>query len=533
MEFPVSNLGDVGVNTDRAAVTLPANVWTEIENGRCDDGSIGPGVTWALWDGSVPNADATWLLYAVRQEVPYWFVAGNDVIYLWDGSSYVQVNQTIPNAPLQRRWSGIFDGEIPYLNHYADAPQYADFTDTDYFTDPTLKDIVYDPDGTLGVDKTFRDLNYRVRVLRAHKGFVFAGGLNKDGSNQGALLAWDSATASNIPSSNWMAGPTSLAGEFDCVDSGDSGRIVDMLSLRDDLIIYKENSAWIARRTGSTAPAWGVKKLIGIPGLIAQDCVVEYKGVHYVWGAEDIYVHQGQTAKSIVDDRVRKSFISLIDPDEYQNCFCVLNVEKKEIWFCAVLQGHTYPNRALIYQLIDNTFSVTDLPECAFMSKGVRIEASLAWEDALMEWGDANFNWGVRNFSPLDKAVIGVQAEDQDLLQFDAGTKRWDGSADQSYSTRFERTSVPIGGMKSRNIIKELIFSAEGTGALNVYVGTQDRPEGSIDWVGPRVFDVATDRRVKIRSKKGQFNCWRIEGETGSDWRITDMQVVYEASGER
>jgi hypothetical protein len=143
-------------------------------------------------------------MYAVRQNVPYWFIAGNTDVYLWDGSTNVQVNQTIPNTPLEWRWSGIFDGEIPYLNHYLDAPQYADFTDPDYFIDPTLKDLVYDPNGTPGTDQTFRDLNYRVRVLRAHKGFVFAGGMNKDGTEQGSLLAWDGATASNIPSSDWV-----------------------------------------------------------------------------------------------------------------------------------------------------------------------------------------------------------------------------------------------------------------------------------------------------------------------------------------
>lgn len=533
MEFPVTNLGDVGVNTDRSSVTLPPNVWTEIQNGRCDDGSIGPGVSWMLWDGDVPNAAATWLMYVVRQGVPYWFIAGDSEVFLWDGSAYVQVNQVIPNAPLQRRWTGIFDGEIPYLNHYLDAPQYADFTDPNYFVDPTLKDVIYDPNGTLGVDQTFRDLNYRVRVLRAHKGFVFALGMNKDGNEQGSLVAWDGGTASNIPSSNWVPGPTSLAGEFDCVDSGDSGRCVDGLPLRDDFIIYKENSAWIARRTGSTAPVWGLKKLIGIPGILAADCVIEYKGVHYVWGAEDIYVHQGQTAKSIIDDKVRRSFISLIDPDNYENCYAVLNVEKKEIWFCAVLQGQTYPTRALVYQIVDGTYAVTDLPGCAFMSKGVRIEPSLSYGDADIEYGNANFNYGTRNFSPLDKAVIGVQAENKDLLQFDIGTTRYDGASDVAFFTRFERTGVPIGSMRDRNMITELIFSGEGTGSLSIYVGTQDRPEGPVDWIGPRMLDISSSRRVKIRSRKGEYNCWRIEGQTGSDWRLTDMHVIYEPSGHR
>ncbi len=533
MDLLVNNLGDEGLNTDRSSIVLPANVWTNIINGRCEDGSIRPGAGWALWDGSVPNTAASYLLFAARQDVPYWFIAGDNAVYLWDGTSYIQVNQTIPNAPLQGRWSGVFDGDIPYLNHFADAPQYADFPDPTYLASPTLQDVIYDPSGTAGVDQTFRDLNYRVRVLRAHKGFLFAGGYEKNNVEQGSLVEWDSGTAANEPSGNWVPGPDNLAGGFDCVDSGESGRVLDMLPLRDDMIIYKENSAWIARRTGGTAPAWGLKKLIGIPGIIAQDCAVEEEGRHYVWGPDDIVVHQGQTVRSIIDNRVRKTFLSQISGDNYANCFCVKNVEKKEIWFCGPTQGITYPNKALVYQWVNDNFSVIDLPEYPFIAKGIRAESALQWDQANITWDEAAFTWGQRNFSPLDKAIIGVDRTNQNLVQFDVGSTRYDGTSAQSFNTRFERTGVPFEGMKGKARIKEIVFNATGTGELNVYVGKQDRPSGSVTWVGPRVFDVANDRRVRIRGKNGQYNCWRIEGQTGTQWSISDMTVIYDEVGAR
>ncbi len=532
MEFFVENLGQEGLNTDRSPVGLPPNVWTEIINGRSEDGKIGPGMGWVLWNGSVPNTAATWLLFAVRQDVPYWFIAGDNAVYLWDGSSYTQVNQTIPAAPLNGRWSGIFDGDIPYFNHFEDAPQYADFPDPSYFVDPTLKDVVYDPNGSPG-NQTFRELNYRVRVLRAHKGFLFAGGYNKNGTDFDSLLEWDAGTAANVPSSNWVPGTDNLAGGFDCVDSGESGRILDMLSLRDDLIIYKENSAWIARRTGGTAPAWGLKKLIGIPGIIAQDCVLEEKGTHYVWSPDDIIVHQGQTARSIIDNRARKTFINQISQDNYLNCFAFKNFEKKEMCFAGPTQGNTYPNKVLKYNWVNDTFDVDDLPECSFIETGVRTEARLTWADLNFPWDAANFQWGQRNFSPLDKAIIGVQRENQDLLQFDVGKLRWNGSESETFFTRFERTGVPMGGMKAKTRIKELVFGAAGTGKLSIYVGKQDRPNGPVAWVGPRMFDVANDRRVKIRGINGQYNCWRIDAQTGTDWNISDMTVVYADVGKR
>ena len=530
MKFPVDNLGKYGLNTDISSVSLPPQVWTEIINGRCEDQGIQPGITWQLWTNDVPNTNPIWLMNTVRQDTPYLMIGGDSDIYLYDGSSYIQVNQTIPNAPLQYRWSGVFDGEIPYVNSFADAPQYADYPDPNYLTTPTLKDVVYDPNGTAG-NQTFRELGIRVRTLRAHKGFLFALGMFKDGQDRPSLVAWDDPTQSNVASGNWVAGPTTLAGEYDCVDSGDSGRIVDGLKLRDDFVIYKENTAWIARNTGLTQPAWAIKKLIGIPGLIAQDCVIEEKGIHYVWGPDDIYMHQGQNATSIVKDKVRKTFISLINPEYYQNCFVVKDVEKKEIWFCGPTGSAQYPNRALVYHWIDQTFVVNDLPEDPFITIGSRTTPKLTWGAASFSWESATFPWGQRNFSALDKAIIGVKGTA--LKQYDVGNTRWIDGTDQAFTTRFERIGVPFGGLNRQNMIQEIVISATGTGTIEVWAGSQQTPSGSVNWRGPRTFDVKNNRKVRIRTATGQYNAWRIQGSTGTTWRISDMEIIHEPRGDR
>ena len=531
MDITIENLGEFGLNADRSSAGLPLNVWSDIQNGRCEDGGIGPGVSWALYNGSVPNTAATWLMFARRAGLPYLFIAGDNSVYLFDGSTYTQVNQTIPGAPLQGRWSGVFDGEIPYLNHISDAPQYADFPSAGWPGSPTLQDLMYNVNGTAG-NQTFRELSYRVGVLRAHKGFLFAGNWIKGGTNRPSLLAWDNPTASNIVSDNWVPGPTSLAGEFDCVDSGRSGVILDMLPLRDDMVVYKEDSAWIAKSTGGAIPAWGLKKLIGIPGIIAQDCVIEEKGRHYVWGPEDIYVHQGQNAESVINNRVRKSFINQIDGDNYLNCFAVKNVEKKEIWFCGPTQGNTYPDRALVYQWIDGTFTITELPQPAFMTEDTRIEAALRYQDATMPYAQASFSYGQRNFSPLDKAIIGVMRDDQDLLQFDLGNTRYIGGSDQAFFTRFERTNMAFNGFKGQTVLNEFWPDVNGTGTLSIYAGRQERPNGPVTWEGPRSFVIGTDKVVKFRAK-GKLNCIRIDAQTGTDWRMDNVLLVVNAAGRR
>ncbi len=530
MKFPVINLGSIGLNTDISSAALPPQAWTEIINGRCEDQGIGPGITWALWTNDVPNTKATWLMNTVRLDTPYLMIAGESDIYLYDGTNYIQINQTIPNAPIQYRWSGVFDGEIPYINSFVDAPQYADYPDVLYLSNPTLKDVVYDPNGSAG-NQTFRELNIRVRTLRAHKGFLFALGINKDGEDRPSLVAWDDPTQSNVPSSNWVAGTTTLAGEFDCVDSGDSGRIVDGLKLRDDFIIYKENTAWIARSTGGTQPAWGIKKLIGIPGLIAQDCVVEEKGIHYVWGPDDIYMHQGQNAKSIIDNRVRKTFIRSVNPEFYQNCYVVKDIEKKEIWFCGPTGSNEYPDKALVYHWVDKTFVVDDLPQDPFISIGSRTTEKLTYGSATFAYSEATFPYGQRNFSALDKAVIGVSGTE--LKQYNIGNTRYINGTDETFTTRFERTGFPIGGLNQQNMIQEISFTASGTGTIQIYAGVQDNLKGSVTWEGPRHFDVKNDSKVKIRTARGQYNAWRIQGSTGTEWRISDMEVRHVPKGER
>ncbi len=535
-EFSVRKLGEIGLNTDLAPTEIALNAWNEIQNGRCEDDTIRPFMAWQKWT-DVSNTAATWLLDTRRAQIPYWIICGNEDVYLYDGTSFTQINQTIPNSPLEGRWSGTFDGEIPYVNHINDAPQYADYTDPNYLTSPQLKDLQYNAAGSTG-QQTFRELNYQVGVLRAHKGFLFAGNWIKSGTSRPSLLAWDGGTASNVPSSDWVPSPTSLAGEFDCVDGGsgggddNGGAIVDMLSLRDDLIIYKERTAWIARRTGGTTPAWGLKKLIGIDGLISRDCVVSVKGRHFVWGPDDIYVHQGQTAQSIVDDRVRKTFISQIDPDNYLNCFAVKHYEKKEIMFCGPTQGNTYPNFALVYSWKDGSFYLTDLPGASFITPGTRQGQALSYGDATMTYGEASFTYGQRNFSVLDKSLIGVHPSNQDLLQFDIGVTRWNGSADVSFNTRFEKRSVPLAGLQKQAQVREIHLSATGTGTVQVYVGEQKNSNGPVMWIGPRNFNVETDAYVKIRAK-APLLCWRIDANTGTDWAISNMEIDYKLAGQR
>ncbi len=536
MDLLVENLGDVGLNRDRSPAVLPANAWTEILNGRCDDGGIIPGLTWRKWV-SAQNSP-TWLMFSQCADISWWIVASEDNVYIFDGTTWDRIDQAL-DIGLVGRWSGIFDGRIPYLNHPQSYPQYIDFTDPatcDIIGN--MKDVVYDPNGTPGTDQTFRDLGYSVRVLRAHKGYVFAGGLRKGSGavDQGSLVAWDNPTSEFGVSNNWVIDTDSLAGEYNCVDSGLSGDIVDLLPLRDDLIVYKQNSAWIARPVAGTTPVWSFKKLIGLPGMIAQDCAVDVKGTHYVWGPDDIYMHQGQNAVSIIDNRVRKSFLSKIDPTNYPNCYVVKDDARKEIWFCGVISGNVYPTRALIYNWVDETFTVSELPGCSFIGIGYRIEDALSYGQADFTYNEATFSYGDDAFSPLTKSIVGTHKSPDDLYQFQIGANRYDPETlvPVAFTSRFERIGVPLGAYTSRNMITEIVLTAEGTGLLDIYAGVQDQAQGGVDWEGPRRFNIATDRRVKIRSKRGQFNAWRIEMPSGSaTWRINNMQVFYSEGGRR
>jgi hypothetical protein len=84
-----------------------------------------------------------------------------------------------------------------------------------------------------------------------------------------------------------------------------NGEIVEAQPLGNSLILYSNSETWLMTADGSTE-VYSYRALPFNAGAINSNCVVQVNNRHYVFGADDLWVHDGLTMQSIADGRVQE-----------------------------------------------------------------------------------------------------------------------------------------------------------------------------------------------------------------------------------
>ena len=69
------------------------------------------------------------------------------------------------------------------------------------------------------------------------------------------------------------------------------------------MFIYGLNEVWLQTPIGGTE-VWSYTLAFDNRGAINANCVIEINGLHYVFGIDDIWIHDGVTPLSICIDKV-------------------------------------------------------------------------------------------------------------------------------------------------------------------------------------------------------------------------------------
>jgi hypothetical protein len=100
-----------------------------------------------------------------------------------------------------------------------------------------------------------------------------------------------------------------------------------------------------------------------------KNCVVEVDGKHYVFGSDDIYIHDGVSRKSISDGRIRSKIYNNLVRDQRAKFFVVHDSINSFIYFCyktpesdLAFTDTAYCNKAAVYNYSNDTWSFMDLP---------------------------------------------------------------------------------------------------------------------------------------------------------------------------
>ena len=515
MLFPVNGVGDLGIILDVLPHELPPNAWTGGRNVRFNSQFVEKSAgTLSLWGGA--TVPPYFLLNARDAIQNFWLYAGLAAVYATDGVTHTDVTRLagayIATADLN--WTGGVLNGIPVLNNGLDVPQ--------YWALPLSV-------GTKLIALPNWNAAWLAATLRTYKNFLVAVDVTKSGTRYPQMVKWSHPADPGLVPSSWdEADATKDAGEYSLSET--PGSCVDSVPLRDTNIVYKDDSIWGMQFTGGAF----VHRFYNIAreiGLLSRRCAVEYlDGQHAVFGTGDIVVHNGQTLKSIVTQRVRKTIFAAIDGDAYVRSFTIHNEPKKEVWFCYPETGQAAPNKALVWGYDKNSFGFRDIT-AAHMASGIidSTPTSQAWDADSGTWEADTTLWDAGSYSPAIRRLLEADPTNSLFLYTDEGNQ-FNGSNMTSY---IERTGLAIPlkaglppDLSVRKMVTRIWPRITGTpgGVVNVYLGSQEKAGDAVVYVAAKGFTIGTTKHLDFRVG-GTLFAVKFESTTDITWKLDGYEL--------
>jgi hypothetical protein len=342
MRFTVDNLAQPGMVQDVPDQLLPNGAWTESRNVRYRDGAaekcrgyqqaLGELSLTAIWAQTVTDGTNHFVVYG-----------SNSVLYATDGTTHANVSHVSLSyvATDDLGWTGgAFHGFV-LANDGLTIPQ------------------VWQP----SLANDFASLtawpSISCKVLRPFKDFIFALRITDGGNYLPRTLRWsDKAQQGSLPSSWDFQDPTNQAGITELAQTGDV--LVDCAPLRDSLIIYKENHTWIADYIGG-ADIFGFRQVFSQAGMLTENCAATIGSSQLVLTDQDLIVHDGNSARSIADKRMRRWLFNRISSTRFRRSFVSTDYRNREAYICFPEEGATWASMALVWNWAEDTLHPFEL----------------------------------------------------------------------------------------------------------------------------------------------------------------------------
>lgn len=522
-----NNVGTVGIVPDINPVELPPEAWSNGQNVRFIDGKAEKFTGHsAVFDP--PSIAPYWLLPVSTSSAYYWIYAGLNKVYVTDGANHYNLTRQTASvdvdyaATADLNWNGGIIGGVPILNNGLDDPQMWNPVDVSN----RLQSLTYDSGNTWSAK------GYTAKVLRPFGQRLIALGITKSGTEYPTLVKWSHpADPGTVPATWDETDTTKTAGEYDLAEGG---ALIDCLPLKDTNIIYGESSTWGMQLIGGNN-VYRFYKIFADSGILSRRCVQTFKGRHLALVPGDLVIHDGQRVESIVDNRTRRWLANSIDETYYNRSFIAPHHMNDEMWVCFPSLGATLPDRALVWNYRDQTFGVRDLPNAPHIGFGVVDPSeSQVWDDDSGTWNDDAEVWNNRAYNPAAQTGLICDPTNTKLYRAD-DTNQFAGADMTAYIERtglhtFDVGGRAFGGMDRIKHVTEIWPRLEGTGTVNIYVGSQMSTGDPVNWSTPQSFTIGTDKKANFRVT-GRFIAVRFESTGDSNWKLTGYDMRVEQGG--
>jgi hypothetical protein len=537
--------GNYGVNYDLEPCDLDLNTLTSGKNFLLRNGKVKSFYGSTFITADVATHQLAQFMFVASSPNKYYLCMGNKAVYVFDGAAWTPIGYgaySLMGSGDEYYWTYCNMGLIPVINNPQGYPQYW----SPQVVSTVLKDLPYDN------THTWTTKGFRCDVIRSHKNFLFALGMYEGGNYYPNNYRWSTAADNNGIPYTWE--PTDLSGIAGQASIlGDNGPIVDGLSLKNAFCIYTTDGITILEPSGDSY-IWQARSLSNTVGLLAPNCVASMNGVHIFLSRGDIMLNDGNSIRSVINGKIRTRLKGLANGNYYKRSYCVCDERNKEVWFCIPIDTSTYPNFAIIYNIVDDSLSMRyiDRPITA-MTYGPSSIGATSWSgvidpytvwdtspytwakmpgfwatgiESTVTWNTKKGNWNTDDSSPFSYQILGIEPDAGGIYDMSNN----DGTSDDNLL--LERIGAVFTDQRSVESIIRAYPHMQGNSPVNIQLGSQEAVGQDISWSNPVSFNPSKDRKVDIRTT-GKLHGWRLESTDNVDLTFFGMDVEYVNNGVR
>lgn len=515
MNAAIDNLAAPGFLPDVPDIIAAAGAWTDSRNVRYRDGAAEKcrGYAQALGDLS---ATSIWAAPISDGTNYFWVYGAETVLYATDGATHANVTGAgalVPNATADLGYTGgAFHGHM-LINDGVTIPQ---------SWSPSLANDF--------VSLTAWPTAVTCKVLRPFKDFLFALRITDTGDYNPRLMRWsDRAGQGRLPQSWDYTDPTNQAGINELGQTGDS--LIDAQPLRDSLMIYKEQHTWAAEYIGGD-DIFGFRQVFSQVGMLTENCVLTFGAQQLVLTDQDLIVHDGNSARSLLDKRARRWLFNRINTTRFKRCFIVPDYRNREAYVCFPESGYDFPNMALVWNWAEDTLHPFDLggPK-TFATPGIIPGVAVSFDADSGTFDDSPGTFDEETYSPFQSRVLLLDSTAKRAYQNDSG-ETYNGTLMPVYA---ERTAMPIKRdlgqiMRIRRLFPRVLGTVGDV--LRFYVGARTTQNAVTSWSGPYEFRIGVDYKIDLRVTARLLDL-RFDYSGGNSFRFHGLGIEFDNAGMR
>ncbi len=534
--LPVRNLSELGIIKDRNPFDLPLNAFSGGTNVRFDNGKAMRSPVFRLVLKDLPAVEP-WFCVGLRPST------GFDSVFIGDtdGSLHHYATGGVENVTERgfqtinsnTPWTSAFLGDVLYLNRPTHVPRF------------------WGPGSHSFAPLPGWDSGWRAQSVRAFKDFLIALNLTKGAVAHPTLVKWSDLTLAGQPPASWDANDDATsAGETPLAEM--DGPIIDGLSLRNIFIIYGESQVWMMEHVGGQL-IFNFRKVFHEGGIINKNCVVEVNGKHYVFGKDDIYVHDGTNKQSISDERVKDFIFRSMNNKLCSRFFVQHNPNLNEIIF-AYVSGDTDAkfinptrcNKAAVYNYANETWGFIDLPNISSMTLS-NIDHVFTYENANARYDlvggsyydqEDSLETHVTGVSaPLPASgltgskLLGLDSMDNGALTYELDLESYAPAYVERVGLDLDTQGAGLGDFKLCRRLYPQVTTFRNI-PLQIQIGASEAPSGNVKWEQKQSFNPHKQYKIDTRSS-GRYIAVRFFVDKPADFEISGFDADIVSGGRR